>query len=400
MKNQWKQTKLAEVLTPVSRPESVDPTKEYKLLGIRLDGGGPFLRETVTGSQSAATKLFKVETGDFIYSRLFAWRGAFGMIGSDLDGSYVSGEFPTFQPVPDKIDTKFIRFWFRLPSTIERVEADCSGSTPLTRNRFKENFFLDLEITLPPLAEQRRLMARIEALAAKIEEARTLRKETVEQTDAILRSASSQLCRSLQSSCVTIERLVGPEGLQNGKSVKPSAEINGVRCLALSSMRRGHIDVGDSKPVPLTKREAEPFLVRKGDVFVMRGSGSKALCGQAGIVTLHTEAVIFPDLFIRVRLPTAAILPEFFVAVWNSPSTREQLEERAKTTSGIWKVNQGHIASTSIAVPPLVEQRLIVEYLDGLQAKVDTLKKLQAETAAELDALLPSILDKAFKGEL
>jgi len=48
----------------------------------------------------------------------------------------------------------------------------------------------------------------------------------------------------------------------------------------------------------------------------------------------------------------------------------------------------------------LSEQRRIVEHLDGLQAKVDALKKLQAETAAELAALLPSILDKAFKGEL
>ena len=42
----------------------------------------------------------------------------------------------------------------------------------------------------------------------------------------------------------------------------------------------------------------------------------------------------------------------------------------------------------------------IVAYLDGLQAKVDALKQLQAESAAELDALLPSVLDRAFKGEL
>ena len=38
--------------------------------------------------------------------------------------------------------------------------------------------------------------------------------------------------------------------------------------------------------------------------------------------------------------------------------------------------------------------------LDALQVQVDALKKLQAETAAELDALMPSILDKAFRGEL
>jgi type I restriction enzyme S subunit len=51
-------------------------------------------------------------------------------------------------------------------------------------------------------------------------------------------------------------------------------------------------------------------------------------------------------------------------------------------------------------VPPLPEQRGIVAYLDDLQAKVDCVKALQAQTQAELDALLLSILDKAFKGEL
>ena len=45
-------------------------------------------------------------------------------------------------------------------------------------------------------------------------------------------------------------------------------------------------------------------------------------------------------------------------------------------------------------------QRRIVAELDGLQAKMDELKRLQAETAAELDALLPSILDRAFRGQL
>lgn len=58
------------------------------------------------------------------------------------------------------------------------------------------------------------------------------------------------------------------------------------------------------------------------------------------------------------------------------------------------------LLETKIAVPPLVDQHRIVAYLDGLHAKVNALKRLQAETAAKLDALLPSILDRAFKGEL
>ena len=49
---------------------------------------------------------------------------------------------------------------------------------------------------------------------------------------------------------------------------------------------------------------------------------------------------------------------------------------------------------------PKKEKRCIVVYLDGLQAKVNALRELQSQTQEELDALLPSVLDRAFKGEL
>jgi len=56
----------------------------------------------------------------------------------------------------------------------------------------------------------------------------------------------------------------------------------------------------------------------------------------------------------------------------------------------------------ALRIPPfgLSDQRRIVAELDALQAEVDALKRLQAETAVELDALLPAILDRAFKAEL
>src|SRR5262249_28188260 len=104
----WPLVKLADVLTRVERIEHVDPTKEYRLLGVRLDGAGAFLRERVLGTQTAASKLLRVAEGDFIYSRLFACRGAFGVVSRELDGCYVSGEFPTFVPVDGKIDINFL----------------------------------------------------------------------------------------------------------------------------------------------------------------------------------------------------------------------------------------------------------------------------------------------------
>ena len=62
-------------------------------------------------------------------------------------------------------------------------------------------------------------------------------------------------------------------------------------------------------------------------------------------------------------------------------------------------LNLSNIRALKLPIPPLLEQRRIVAYLDDLQARVDALKRLQADRG-RLDALLPSVLDKAFRGEL
>ena len=71
-----------------------------------------------------------------------------------------------------------------------------------------------------------------------------------------------------------------------------------------------------------------------------------------------------------------------------------------KQMTGQANVNATKLRALPIALPKLAEQRRIVAELDALRAEMDAVKRLQAEPATELDALLPSILDKAFKGEL
>jgi restriction endonuclease S subunit len=90
------------------------------------------------------------------------------------------------------------------------------------------------------------------------------------------------------------------------------------------------------------------------------------------------------------------ILPEF--GFWWMRGLRKELMA-ATPQATLPIINQRRLGAFEISVPPLPEQRRIVAELDALQAEMDSLKRLQAETAAELDALLPSILDKAFNGE-
>ncbi len=71
-----------------------------------------------------------------------------------------------------------------------------------------------------------------------------------------------------------------------------------------------------------------------------------------------------------------------------------------KTQTTIAHLTGVKLKAYKVLVPPLADQERIVAYLDNLQSQANALKDLQAQAATELNVLLPSILDKAFKGEL
>ena len=384
MNKPWPNVKLGEVLRPISRAETVDAAKEYRLLGIRLDGQGPFLRETVMGTQTSAPRLFCVAKGDFVYSRLFACRGAFGVIEDELDGCYVSGEFPTFLPVPGKVDVRFLRYWFRLPTVIARVDENCSGSTPLTRNRFKENFFLALEIPLPPSAEQRRVVARIEALAADIRQACELRKQAAEEAEALLQSL---LVHDERARLTPMRDLVSLRSPDIATRREESYQFAGVYCFGkgvFRSVRRTGMEFAYPR---LTRLHAGDFVYPK----------LMAWEGALGIVPPECEGCVVSPEFPVFRVLEERVLPEVLDVYFRTPTVWPGISG-ASTGTNVRRrsLNPQDFLSYQMPLPSRQTQIRV----RSVKAEVDRLKGLQSETARELAALLPAVLDRAFKGEL
>lgn len=391
----WVTVQLGEVLAPVVRERQVDPSQEYPLLGVRLDGQGPFHRETVLGTQTSASRLYEVKAGDFIYSRLFAWRGAFGLIEPELDGHFVSNEFPTFAPRNGRIDPKYLRYWFRLPDILRRVEADCSGSTPLTRNRYKEQYFCALEIPLPPLDEQRRIVSRIEELATKVEEARKLGAESIRASQAL---SASILDRLLPKSALEIplgELVMPGTSISYGVLVPGPDTENGIPFARVQDL-----SIKSASPTP-NKRisgnisaQYKRTILQGGEVLI----GVVGSIGKIGIAPQSWAGANIARAVCRV-IPRPDVDARFLAESLSDRRCQDYFREQTRTLAQP-TLNVGQLENTPIKLPSLDEQRRIVAELDALQTKVDAAKTLQTKAAAELDVMLPAILDKAFKGEL
>src|SRR5216683_1906187 len=198
---------LSEIARPVTRPVSVLPGVSYRTIGVKWWGEGAYERETIDGSQTAAKTLSLVCEGDLIINKIWVRHGSTAIASKAVDGCAASGEFPTFELDRTKVLPRWIHWLTKSSDFWSKCDALSHGTSG--KNRIKPEIFLTIKTPLPSLSEQRRIVARIEELAAKIEEARGLRREAVEEAEKLFPSALKSLFEGNYSECWPYEKLVG-----------------------------------------------------------------------------------------------------------------------------------------------------------------------------------------------
>ena len=122
--------------------------------------------------------------------------------------------------------------------------------------------------------------------------------------------------------------------------------------------------------------------------------------GEAAVVDQDIEFAIYVSIAL-IRTNVKRLMSEFLVHWLNSPNGMEQ--SRGQTLGrghSQGNLNLNLLKGFLLPVPSLEEQSRIVSELDGIRSRAEAIKRIQCETAAELDAILPAILDNAFRGEL
>lgn len=417
----WSLVRIGDLVKQVTDKVKVEPNIEYKLAGVRWYGEGVFHRETVMGGDSSATYLMPLIPGSFIYNRLFAWKESFAVVPEELNDCLVSNEFPQFRVDRERLLVRYLYLFFMCKNTIRAVNKASIGSAAVSRNRYKEEYFLNVQTPLPPLYEQQEIIdcwqqAQTE-IAATQTQSNNLEKQSKLNFLSVLgiaghASTDKQRCFALPWAKVDRWSI---EYLQRGCFGEGSFKWQ-YPCEPLSALCKGQ-----SGGTPLTSNAALwngdiPWVSPK-DMKIFRISDAQDHISEDAVKYSSAPMIPAKSILVVVRsgilqryVPVAIndvpvsinqdmraftvtderLLPEFLAYFLEARS--DDLLSLVKWSTTVQSINREELEAYPIPLPPIQTQHRIVEEAERMRVEVNKMQesaKLQSETIkADIEAMI------------
>jgi type I restriction enzyme S subunit len=436
----WATARLGELLEPAGLFDgpfgSNLKTSDYTQAGVRVIrlenvANLRFVEDKhtyISHSKYASLAKHTVAAGDLI-------------VGSFVDGAVRVCVLPQLQtkaiakadcfcvrPRPE-LDRRFLAFQLGTDRTRDALVEDIHGAT---RPRITTRQLRDFEIQIAPLAEQRRIVEKVEALLAHVRAARV----NLETVPVILNRLRLSILAAACSGRLTEDWREGHPGgkpaagesrgtsvaIPDGAPFNPPqwrlarvdeiAEVRGgiqkqpkraprknaFPYLRVANVLRARLDLERVERMELFDNELELYRLLPGDLLVVEGNGSMTEIGRSAVWGGEIDDCVHQNHIIRVR--PQGCLPHYLNYFWNSPVGIEEIATAAVTTSGLYSLSTKKVASLHVPIPPLHEQREIISRVDSLFAIADAIERRMAVANACVDKMNQTILAKGFRGDL
>jgi len=391
MANGWQTIKLGEVLTErreTPSPESIETGEVSIVSKIGFNAGKIELRNET----NTKTGMILIRPGDLVISGINAVKGAIAIYAETAHKPVAATiHYGAYIPNKERVDIMFL-WWFLRSATFRDIVQDHIPGGIKTELKAKR--FLAVPISLPTLKEQQRILARIEALAARVAEAQSLRRQASDEAEALWLSSLHKLFDQNLGHLKTLNDYAS--FISDGPHITPNYIESGIPFVTVRNIAGRKLSFANIKYISQEQHEIYCTRVKPeyGDVLYTKDG------------TLGVPCFVDTDRDFSFFVSVAIIKPKrdlldgrFLTYFLDAPQVHEQVTN-TKTGAVLQHIVIRAIKAIKLPIPPLEEQRRLVAYLDGLQAQVSALRAAQAETERELSALMPSILDRAFKGEL
>lgn len=386
--------------------------------------------EPIEAEKAPSRARKKIRRGTVIYSTVRPYLLNIAIVDRDFTPPPIaSTAFGILFPY-EGIHNRFLFYWLRSKAFTNYVESQMKGMAYPAINDAK---FYSAPFPLPPLAEQKRIVAKVDALMTLCDQLEAQQQARDTRQAALARASLARFAdaptpanlnflfsssfnihpSSLRQSILTLAvqgKLVSSVGdtevlplgeilsepSSNGISKGPTPDTSATEVLRISagtSRDDFYVDEDDFKHVDLSASEIQKAQLKKGDLLACRYNGNLHYVGMFSLYRGASGRIqVNPDKLIRFRVDTTKHDPRYVCFSMNAVPTRKSIEAMCATTAGNIGLSAGRIKTVPIPLPPLAEQRHIVTKVDQLMALVDELETQLAESRSVAQKLLEALV--------
>jgi len=384
---------IGDLVEKVSRPVSVEPETHYRQIGVRSHGRGLFDKEAVTGASLGNKRVFWIEPDCFVVNIVFAWEQAIGRTTEADVGKIASHRFPMYRPLPEKADLNYLVYFFNTSYGKHLLSLASPGGAGRNKTLGQSNF-LELEIPVPPIEEQRRI-AEIFGTWDR----------AIDTTEKLIEASEAQKKALMQQLLTGQKRLPGFEGEWREVWLKEIAEVivsnvdkksvegeTEVRlCNYTDVYSRDQIDA-DQEFMHSTAslKQIKRFALKVGDVVITKDSERPDDIAVPSVVA-STASDLLCGYHLAIVRPRPGEHGPFLKYLFESPITQNYFATRANGATR-FGLTLDAIEQAPLRAPKLEEQKAIAGLLASAESEArlltQKLQALKAEKAALMQQLL------------
>lgn len=380
MSRPWPSKPLGECIQHRSEFVRIDDRETYLRCRVQLNGRGVVLRDRVGGVDVKTKEQQHCRAGDLLVAEIDAKLGGFGIVPADLAGAIVSSHYFLFEIDETRMRRKFLDYYLRTPLFQSQVKA--RGST--NYSAIRPVHVLGYTIPLPEPEEQDEIVAKLDAAASRVAEGQRLCREIEEQRHALVTSLHLSLAGKRITEVSSLMRLD-----EHAVRVEPTAEYPqiGIRSFGMGLF---------GKPAMRGINTSYPDFnrVRAGQFLLSQVKGWE---GAVGVCPPELDGYYASPEYRTFTCIEGACDPAYLSAIaattWFhrllADATRGQGARRERTRPELF-------LKIKLPMPDIAGQEQGANAFRRLASVPVELKEVERE----LHSLMPSVLDRAFVGEL
>jgi type I restriction enzyme S subunit len=249
----------------------------------------------------------------------------------------------------------------------------------------------DLRVLLPPIDEQRRIAAVLDAADAL----RAKRRRALAKLGTLAQAIFVSMFGDQAATAVDLADVAEVQGGLQVTAKRKSHPIE-IPYLRVANVHRGRLDLAEIKTMRVTERELARTTLEPGDLLIVEGHGNADEIGRVAIWDGSISQCVHQNHLIRARCDQQALRPAFAEAFLNSWVGRRSLLRAANTTSGLNTISTSDVKSVKVPLPSMSEQ----QRFEAILKETDIHQAKAVRSRAGLDTLFASLQQRAFRGDL